>query len=106
MYTFKWRQSPKHIGYFEEQELDREVLEKEAFALLKRSRVGEEWHHPFGVTSYPILNGEDIVGTLWDRQAALDSLKIGVYWSSRWGIKVDLVKDEQVVGYLWLNINV
>ncbi len=105
MYTFKWRQSPKHAGYFEEQELDRAVLEKEAMAVLKRSKVGEKWTHPLGVTSYPILNGEDIVGTLWDN-CPLSSLKIGVYWSARWGIKVDLVKNEQVVGYLWLNINV
>ncbi len=104
MYTFKWRQSPKHAGYFEEQELDREILEKEAFNLLKKAHVGEKWTHPFGITSYPILNGEDIVGTLWENQD-LNSLKIGVYWSSRWGIKVDLVRDEQVVGYLWLNIN-
>lgn len=99
MPCFKY--GPKWGSYYSEREIDRNKVEKDAKALLGEVTKGEKWTNPHGVTHIPLLFDDGVVGHLW-KDVDLKSVEIGAYWIGRFGIKVELISNNEVVGMLWL----
>jgi hypothetical protein len=71
---------------------------------LSKATVGENWTAPNGSKLTPILVDNQIVGRLW-QSADLTTLEIGSYWQGRWGVNVQLLKNGEVVGMMWVKVS-
>ncbi len=96
---WKWRIC--RFGYTIDKELDYEKIKSEAKALLEKAAKGEPWRSHCGVLHIPLVAEGAIVGELWE-DTEIKDLDIGAYWYGKWGIKVQLVKNGRVVGFIWL----
>ncbi len=97
---WKWRLG--RFGYTTENELEYEKVRADAKALLEKATKGDAWKSPCGTLHIPLVVEGNIVGELWE-DIELKDLDIGAYWYGKWGIKVQLVKDGRVVGFIWLS---
>ena len=96
---FGWRR--RGFGYVTE-DVDYEKIKSEAKELLSKAKKGESWKCRCGTVHIPIVVNNEIIGELW-KDVDLNNLEIGSYWYSRRGKKVQLVKDSEVIGFLWLD---
>lgn len=98
-----WRSAAPY-GYYSGGQVDRSKVDAAAKQTLDKATEGQTWTNPGGVKLTPIMVGSDIVGQLWEN-ANLKDLTVGSYWSGRWGVNVQLVKDGKVVGMMWLKVS-
>ncbi len=99
---YGWRYHAPGYYYWQDKQLDRATVEKNAKAALEAASKGEAWKSPRGVNHIPILNKDKLaIGNLWE-DADLKSVEIGAYWTGRGGTKAELVAGGKVVGILWL----
>lgn len=99
---YGWRYNAPGHYYYQDKQLDRATVEKNARATLDAVTKGEPWKSPRGVTYTPLLNKDRlVVGSLWE-DADLKSVEIGAYWTGGRGTKAELVAGGKVVGMLWL----
>ncbi len=96
-----WRFGVRWGCYALDKELNREEVEKKTTDLLAKVTKGERWVDPRGVTHIPLLLNGAIVGNLW-KDVDLNKLEVGAYWAARFGIKVELAYNKEIVGMLWL----
>ena len=71
---------------------------------LGKATAGATWTAPNGSKMTPILVDSQIVGRLC-QTADLTTLEIGSYWQGRWGVNVQLLKDGEVVGMMWVKVS-
>ena len=101
MKSFGWRYDESSNGYYTDKKVDRETVENKALQTLLNVTTGEAWTSPGGVKHIPIMLNDEPVGNLWEN-ANISELNIGTYWAGQFGIKTELVKDNDVIGMLWL----
>jgi hypothetical protein len=70
---------------------------------LGKATAGDTWTAPNGTKMTPILVDSQIVGRLW-QSADLTTLETGSYWQGPWGLNVQLLKNGEVVGMMWVKI--
>jgi hypothetical protein len=100
--TWGWRYNAPGQYYWQDKQLDRATVEKNAKAALSAATKGEAWKSPRGVSHIPILNKDKLaIGNLWE-DADLKAVEVGTYWTGRYGTRVDLVANGKVVGVLAL----
>ena len=95
---FGWRR--RGFGYAVEP-VDYETLKSKAKDLLSKAKLGESWVCGCGTKHIPIVVDGQIFGELW-KDVKLSDVEVGSYWYSRRGAKVQLVKDGEVVGFVWI----
>jgi len=79
-----------------------EQIEEKAKTFLKTIKKGKGWTNPRGIKRVPLLSSDDaIVGNLWE-DVDLKDITIGDYWETYRGIKVELLKGDEVVGMMWI----
>jgi hypothetical protein len=98
-----WRHAPRGYGYFSGVEVDRGKVEAAVKETLSKVTKGKTWSTPAGVKHTPILVDNQIVGQLWE-DADPTTLIIGAFWAGPWGVNVELVKDGNVVGMVWVKV--
>jgi hypothetical protein len=99
---YGWRYSAPGGYYYQDKQLDRATVEKNAKAALAAATKGEAWKSPRGINHIPLLNKDKlVVGNVWE-DVDLKSVEIGAYWTGRGGTRVDLVANGKVVGVLGL----
>lgn len=98
---YQWKKGVR--GYYDagQDDIDPEKIEEKAKERLTNASKGEAWTGRCGCLHIPILIEKEVVGELWQDED-LKRLEIGDYWSGHWGIKVQLVKDKEIVGFIWL----
>lgn len=97
-----WRYNAPGHYYYQDKQLDRAAVEKDAKAALATATKGEAWKSPRGVNHIPIVNKDKLViGNLWE-DVDLKTVEVGTYWTGRGGTRVDLVANGKVVGVLGL----
>ncbi len=96
---WKWRLG-KH-GFAVEGEPEYAEVEARVEELLAQAKKDVAWRDPRGVLHLPLVIDGEIIGEL---REDLDpkTLRAGAYWRGPWGMKVQLVKDGRVVGFVWL----
>ncbi len=97
-----WKWKVGRFGYTIDNELDYEKIKADAKALLEKATKGEAWRSHCGVLHIPLIVEGNIVGELWE-DVEIKDLDIGTYWYGKWGIKVQLIKNGRVVGFIWLS---
>jgi hypothetical protein len=99
---YGWRYSAPGGYYYQDKQLDRATVEKNARAALDAAAKGEAWKSPRGINHVPLVNKDKLViGNLWE-DVDLKSIEIGAYWTGRGGTKAELTVGGKVVGVLWL----
>jgi hypothetical protein len=99
---YGWRYNAPGYYYYQDRQLDRATVEKNARAALDGVTKGEQWKSPRGVNHIPLLNKDKlVVGMLWE-DVDLKSVEVGTYWTRARGTKAELVAGGKVVGTLWL----
>jgi len=98
-----WRSAPPY-GYFSGTQVDRSKVDAAVKQTLDKATKGESWTNPGGVKLTPILVDNEIVGQLWE-DADPKTLTVGSYWSGRWGVNVELIKDGKVIGMVWVKVS-
>ena len=99
---YGWRYNAPGYYYYQDRQLDRATVEKNARAVLDGVTKGEQWKSPRGVNHIPLLNKDKlVVGMLWE-DADLKAVEVGTYWTGARGTKAELVAGGKVVGTLWL----
>ena len=101
MKSFGWKYDESLNGHYVDKKVDRETVENKALQTLLNITTGEAWTSTGGVKHIPVMFNDEPVGNLWE-EANLNELKIGTYWAGQFGIKTELVKDNDVIGMLWL----
>lgn len=91
-------------GYYGGSQVDRSKVDAAVKETLGKATAGNAWTTPVGTKVTPILVDNQIVGQLW-RNADLKTLSIGSYWEGPWGMNVQLVKNGEVVGMLWVKVS-
>lgn len=99
---YGWRYGPGVGGYHSGQEVARDKVEDAVKTALGKATKGTVWTSPRGVKYTPITVDGQVVGHLWE-DADLSALQVGAYWAGRFGQKVDLTKDNRVIGTIWVN---
>ena len=95
-----WKRGPKWGYYVEGVNVDREKVVSDAKELLSKAKKGDVWTAPNGIKHIPIVVSNAVVGKLW-KDVDLKDLEVGNYWAAKFGVNVELVKDNEVVGMLW-----
>jgi hypothetical protein len=85
-------------------QVDSTKVDAAAKDTLSKATEGKSWTNPAGFTMAPILVDNQIVGQLW-QSADIKTLDVGSYWEGPWGVRVQLLKDGQVVGMLWVKVS-
>jgi hypothetical protein len=81
--------------------VDKEKIISDAKELLAKAKKGNKWVAPNGMVQVPIVVGNAVVGKLW-KDVDLNELEIGAHWIAKFGVNVELVKNGEVAGVLWL----
>jgi len=71
---------------------------------LSKATTGKSWTAPNGAKLTPILVDNQIVGQLW-QSADLKTLETGSYWQGPYGVRVQLLKNGEVVGMIWVKVS-
>jgi hypothetical protein len=98
-----WRHAPRGYGYLSGIEVDRGKVDAAVKETLSKATKGKIWTTPAGVKHTPILVDDQIVGQLWE-DSDPKTLIIGAFWAGPWGVNVELVKDDKVVGMVWVKV--
>ncbi len=78
-----------------------EKIKAEAEALLEKATKGDATESCCGALHIPLVVEGKVIGELRE-DVEIKDLEIGAYKYSKRGIKVQLMKDGRVVGFLWL----
>ena len=97
----KWGWKRFGFGYAT-RNVNYEEIKQKAKDLLSKAKKGEEWTGRCGAKHIPIVVDDEILGEIW-KEEDLNSVEIGSYWSSPRGTKIQLVKNGEVVGFLWVD---
>jgi len=87
------------MQYVPAKEISRAAVEETVKNVLANAKKGEKFIDGRGYYHVSIIVSGGIVGMLFE-DVDLSSLTVGGYWVGRVGIKVELVKDEIVVGFV------
>jgi len=85
--------------YFPAKEISKSTVEETVKNLLKDAKKGEKFVDGRSYYHAPIVINGGIVGNLFE-DVDLADVAVGGYWVRPVGIKVELVKDEIVVGFV------
>jgi len=96
-----WKWKVGRFGYTMEKESNYEKIKAKAKELLEKATRGAVWKCRCGTTHISLLVDGEILGELWEGVNPKE-LEVGAYWYGKWGTKIQLVKDERVMGFLWL----
>jgi len=96
-----WKWKVGKFGYTVENEPNYEEIKAKAKEVLSRTTKGIAWRGHCGSLHIPLVFEGQIIGELWE-DADPKEVEIGAYWFGKWGIKVQLVKDGRVIGFIWL----
>ena len=99
-----WRYGPRAYGYSSGAEVDRGKVDAAVKETLSKATKGELWTTPAGIKHTPLMIENQVVGQLWE-DADPKTLIMGAFWAGPWGVNVELVKDEKVVGMLWVKVS-
>jgi len=89
----------RRMQYVPAREISRTTVEETVKNLLKDAKLGEKFVDGRGNYNAPIVVNGGIVGMLFE-DVDLSSLTVGGYWVGRMGVKAELVKDGNVVGFV------
>jgi len=92
---------PRGFWYPAKEPISYEEIKVKAKELLEKASKGATWTNPWGLTRTPIIIDNQITGWLLE-DTDLKDLEIGAYKYTKFGMKVQLVKNGKVVGELWL----
>jgi hypothetical protein len=95
-----WKFGPMWGCYCTDKEIDRDKIERDIKDLLAKATKGKEWSDLNGIKHIPLIVNGQIVGNIW-KEADLKSLKVGAYWTAKFGIKAELVNNKEVIGVIW-----
>jgi hypothetical protein len=98
-----WRYGPHAYGYSSGAEVDRGKVDAVVKETLSKATKGQNWTTPAGTKRTPIMLDNQVVGQLWE-DADLKTLTIGAFWAGPWGVNVELVRDDKVVGMIWVKV--
>ena len=87
------------MQYVPSKEISRVAVEETVKNVLANAKKGEKFVGGRGYYHTPIVINGGIVGNLFE-DVNLADVAVGGYWVGRVGIKVELVKDEIVVGFV------
>jgi len=99
-----WRYGPRAYGYSSGAEVDRGKVDTAVKETLDKATKGQLWTTPAGTKHTPLLIDNQVVGQLWEDNDP-KTLIMGAFWAGPWGVNVELVKDEKVVGMLWVKVS-
>ena len=80
---------------------NQESIKNRAREVLARAAKGTPWTSRCGVKHIPLIVDGTKVGELWE-DIDPKSVEIGAYRIGRWGIKVQLIHNGRVVGFIWI----
>ncbi len=87
------------MQYVPQKEISRASVEETVKNVLANAKLGEKFVDGRGNYHIPIVVNGVIAGVLFE-DVELDSLALGGYWIGRMGVKAELVKDGNIVGFV------
>ena len=91
------------MQYVPGKEISRVAVEETVKNVLANAKKGEKFVDGRGNYHMPIVVNGVIAGVLFE-DVELDSLALGGYWIGRVGVKAELVKDGNIVGFVFVVI--